>query len=269
MKKTRILSWKKYVRLTILSVLCYGIPVALAAEAVTLQKPSDHNMVLKEAQVARQAAEGKNAELSAALIRTELELQALRRRYAEIYLASRAAQDELEDYELRVAGLLADREEPTSGRALPRVLAALDKLQSNQQDLRDQVKEFGAYLNSVLDVLQPSEAMRREVTTRFAQLEEVSESSAGPRPIVARRGRGSVERPACRILAVSDELQTVVLNRGFNDGVRQGMTWRVVSGDDILARMKVIEVRAAISAAVVTDGKFKAVGPGAEARLGD
>ena len=89
------------------------------------------------------------------------------------------------------------------------------------------------------------------------------------RPLVARRGREDSDRLTGRILAVNDELQIVVLDRGFNDGVRQGMTWRIVSGEEVLARVKVIEVRAALSAAVVTDGKFKAVGPGAETRLGE
>ena len=256
-------NWKNCKRLAILQTLCLLVAGARAVYGQDAERPEPADLRLQEAQMARQAAEQESAELRAALAQTEKELENLRRRFAALYLSSREQQKELEYFELRVAGLLTDAQDPSTGRALSQALAAVDRLREIQQELARRLREFETYLRSVLDVLQPSEVLRREVTERFDELIALVEQSVRPPSKVARRGGGSVERRKCRVLAVNDELQVVVLDSGFDSGVRQGTYWRVTKDSTVLARLRVIEVRPSLSAAVVVDGRFKAVGPGA------
>lgn len=268
-KKSIPLRWQNSARVAILCALCLSTSFAIGQDTKPPAGTSvDGALVLKEAQVARRVAEERRAELSATLLRTEVELEQLRERYAELYLESRRQQQDLEDLELRAAGLLADRQGISSGRALSRTLNALAALRDNQLGLGDQLREFGAYLNSVLDVLQPSEALRQEVTERFTKLVCDVERSVKPPPIVAGRGGEDLGRRTCRVLAVEDELQVVVLDRGSDGGVRHGTFWTFVRDKRVIARLRVIDVRDSISAAIVVDGSFKSVGPGVRLHYG-
>ena len=269
MQKNPRHDWQTAGMLAILMILRLSLLSCWSAETVPRQASDARGLELDEARMARRAAEQKSAESNAALSRTEQEIHGLRRRYAELYLESRRQQHELDYIDLRIAGLLADREDIASGRALSRTLSALQQTQTAQQELTDKVHEFGTYLSSVLDIVQPSEALRREVAQRFDALAKAAERSVKPLPSVAGRGDGSPTRQECRVLAVNDELQVVVLDRGFEDGVREGALWRVMSGRDVLARLRVIEVRSSVSAAMVTDGRYKTIGAGAVVSLGE
>ncbi|MBT3376169.1 MAG: hypothetical protein HN742_07440 [Lentisphaerae bacterium] len=270
-KKSTGSSWQLSTRVAILCALCLCSSIAIGQDTKT---PVDADaegsaLALKEAQVARQVAEERRAELSATLLRAEVELEQLRERYAELYLESRRQQQDREDLELRAAGLLADRQDISSGRALSRALNALVTLRDNQLGLGDQLREFGLYLNSVLDVLQPSEALRKEVTERYTKLVRDVDRSAKPLPIVAGRGSEDLGRNTCRVLTVEDELQVVLLDRGSDGGIRHGTLWTFVRDKRVIARLRVIDVRESISAAIVTDGSFESVGPGVRLEQGE
>lgn len=262
-KKKMTRNWKIDVSFGILYLLCFVEPTMAGAQPKAPQDAGVLALKLKEAQVARLAAEQRSAQLDAAIQHLETELEGLRRRYCDLYLQSAQQQQQFADLELAIAGLLAGREDVVSGRALSRALAALDKAQSTQHKLSDEIRDFGVYLDSVLDVLQPSEVLRREVTERFAALTKAAQRSIQPLPSVAGRGGGDLERQGCRVLAVNDDLQIIVLDRGADDGLRQGTHWRVMNDGKLVARLRVIEVRPSISAAVVVNGGFKAVAPGA------
>lgn len=69
----------------------------------------------------------------------------------------------------------------------------------------------------------------------------------------------------CRILEVRDDLETVVLNAGYRNGVRVNLTMVVdgVSG----CVLKVVAVRPFVSAAVLESGTLQELVPGMEAQL--
>ena len=79
--------------------------------------------------------------------------------------------------------------------------------------------------------------------------------------VVSERG---LEVRSCRVLAVNDDLQVVVLDSGYAEGIRRGSHWQIARDDEVAVRLRVIDVRADISAAVVVDGRFGDVGPGSE-----
>ena len=262
MAKTPAHDWKSCRFVAILCALSLFPRTLLLAGSKTPPPPGGLRLELEEAKLARAAAEGRVTDLEADVRRAERDLEALRRQYADLYLESRRQLGEREHLELRVAGLLTDHEDPSSGRALSRALAALAELRKHQRRLGELVRAFSVYLPSVLDVLQPSEALRRELMARVTDLLEAAERAERPLSEVAGRGSGHPQGRACRVLAVSDELQVVVLDAGSRDGVRLGTYWRYTRDDKTVAKLRIIETRPSISAAVVVEGRFKMIAPG-------
>jgi Skp family chaperone for outer membrane proteins len=244
--------WQNRIAFAILCASCLSA-TAVAAESTAENAPAANSVALQEAVVARQAAETRAAELETKLAQTRSELEALRTRYADLYLESQERVRKLRDLDLSAAHLLVEKQDLESGRLESELLSALSQSRKAQTELLVTVREFQQVLTSVLDVLQPSDALRREVMDRFAALANAAERSLKPLSIVAGRGKRDFERRSCRVLAVNDDLQIVVLDSGFAAGIRRG---------EQIALLRVIEVRPEISAAIVTHGRFNSVGPG-------
>ncbi len=258
-----LLSWKRTVMLSILFVLCLSQTIVLCEEDTAGLPQSPVQLELKEAREARRAAERRVIELEAAFAKQQEELQEMRRRYATLYMASREQQDELSELQLHIAGLLSEHEDLSGGQALSRVLAALDDLQKQQQELNTALVEFNHYLNSILDILQPSETLRRDIIARLQGLIASAARSVKPLSLVAGRDSRNKRGDETRVLAVNHDLQVVVLDRGADDGIRKGSSWKIVNGGDVMVRLKVVEVRPSISAAIIIDGRLNVIGPGA------
>ncbi|MBN2451987.1 MAG: hypothetical protein JXR77_16490 [Lentisphaeria bacterium] len=168
----------------------------------------------------------------------------------------------LEALQLQAGHLLVDRQALAAGDTAAEAYRALEEVRETQAELADRARSFQTYLVSALDILEPSDAMRREITTRCAGLVELAERVVQPLSRVAGRGRRDLETHSCRVLAVNDDLQVVVLDSGYAVGVRRGTQWQIVRDDAVVARLRVIEVRADISAAVVVDGRLRNIGIG-------
>jgi len=91
-----------------------------------------------------------------------------------------------------------------------------------ESDLCRQVRDFGDYLTTVLEVLEPSEAIRRGVTERYSALLKSCDRLEQWPSLVAGRGGTGADRRKCRVLAVNDDLHVIVLDAGSGDGVREG-----------------------------------------------
>ena len=263
LKETPHEGWTTGPCLAILQALCLISLAACSANSETGRSPEALILELKEACLAREAAQQRLAETSASLREKEKQLELLRRRYADLYVEARSQQEELEYLELRVSGLLTDRDDVASGRELSRVLRALEDMRDRQETVSGKLREFRIYLDSCFEVLQPTADIRREVAEHVASLEKAAALPVRPLSLVAGRGSGDLDRLECRVLAVEDDLQVVVLDRGSVEGIRLGTDWQYVHQGKVRAGLRVVEVRAFISAAIVTDGKVAAVGPGA------
>jgi hypothetical protein len=210
---------------------------------------------------------GAEKERSAKLVqenaRLKKELEALRSRYADLYLRSRQQRLEQQDLELRVAHLLANQSELHSGEALAGAVRALKEAVSTQRKLQTAVQEFGIYLNSVLEVLQPSNTLKGQIDNRYKAVRNAAEAVMTPLSFeVARRGSDNPANRACRVLTVNDDLHVVVLDAGTNAGIRPGAKWHVLTDGHRTADLKILETRPNISAAMIVSGDLKNVGPG-------
>jgi len=224
---------------------------------------------LREAEMARQAAEKRGAELSLVLVRTERELEKERQRYTDLYLKSQEQQSGYDRLQVRIAALLLDDTNVAPAQALANLVAGLDERQAEYQRLAVKVREFGRYLPTVLDTLQPSQTLRQEVLERYAELTRASNRLEVLPPIVAGRGGETGAPRQCRVLTVNPELGIVVLDAGSAAGMRSGSFWKIVDDGRVMARLRVIELRDGLSAATVLEGRVKRLTPGMPVMAGE
>lgn len=243
-----------------LSCLCAA---RTCAQEPNAPKVFDVGLQLKETQVALSAEKERAVELEQANAALRKELEQLRSRYADLYLVSRQQRQEQQDLDLRVAHLLTDHREIEAGQALARAVRALREADSGQRDLRVAVEEFGTYLASVLEVLQPSDTLKSQIERRYQVVRSTAEATKNPLSIlVARRDSGNPAERVCRILSLNEELQVAVLDAGSDAGVRPGATWHVLVDGQRTADLKILETRPNVSAALVIRGTFQQIGPG-------
>ena len=239
--------------------------ISLLSENVPVASTPGDAVALQEAREARESAEQRIIDLELELAKAKQELEKIRSRYADFYLESHAVVERMRQLELQASHLLRRKEDLDGDTLAAQALEALNLAGKRQLEVEDAVRDFEQYLASVLDVLQPSEALRREWSERTMALKRVVENSLKPLSIVARRGGGGPGRQGCGVLAVNEELQLVVLDRGFLAGLKTGGVWRLMSADDtVTARLRVVEVRPEISAAVVIQGELDRVTPGSQ-----
>jgi len=265
-EKRRQESWTCPRAVAIVFALCqFGI----ASADATGQVPDAGSAELRTAEAARRHAEQRCTELSASLLRAERELEELRRRYASLYLEAGDLQKKLEGLNFSAARLLETDTDPAGTQTIKRLLARLEDMQAGQDDLHRAAEEFKDYLGMVLDILQPSDVLRGELTKRLDALLERCEQLAQPPSQVAGRGGEELLKRGCRVLAVNDELQTVILSAGSAEGIGRGTIWHVPGREKQAVQLKVIEVRTRLSAAMVTEGRVDQVAPGMVAKPGE
>jgi hypothetical protein len=260
MAKKTLRGWTWRIASAILWTSCFcGLPSTAAEPATTA---AAELVQMQELRLAREAADRRCAEQEVALAKARQELEQLRSRYAELYLRSQERNRQMEALELQAAHLLVDRQALAGGDPAAVALHALDNVRQAQVELVGLVRAFQVYLSSALEVLEPSDVMRREITTRVAELVAGAERAFKPLSTVAGRGSRDLVARSCRVLAVNDDLQVVVFDSGQDAGIRRGTCWNVVKDGIVKAQLLVIEVRADISAAVVTAGRLGDSGPG-------
>lgn len=242
------------------SCLCAALA---CAQEPTAPEIFDVGLRLKETQVALGAETERAARLERENAALRKELEQLRSRYADLYLQSRQQRLETQDLELRVAHLLTDHRELDAGLALARAVRALREVGSAQRDLQVAAEEFGNYLASVLEVLQPSDTLKGQIERRYQAVLRAAEATQPPLPLlVAGRGSANPAERVCRILTRNEELHVVVLDAGRDAGIRPGATWHVLVDGRRTADLKILESRSNVSAALVTRGSIQQIGPG-------
>ena len=222
----------------------------------------------REHALARQAAEQRCAELTADLARTQRMLDEARRKNAELQVRCRRAESDIQMLRLQAANLLDGRSSPELGRLLKEALLSLQSVRKAERDVCKQVRTFKPYLDTVLDVLQASQPTRQGTLSRYARVIEACERLEHQPPVVAGRGGAGTGRFTCRVLVVNDDLQPVVLDAGSVAGVRVGTRVSVSNKDVVVAKLRVVEVRPHISAAVPVTGSLRNIAPGTQVQLG-
>lgn len=226
------------------------------------------NARFREAVVARDVAEQRCAELRASLAQARKDLESLRGEYSELLVRSRTREAEVAELRLGITGLIFEPGGDSGQAVVARAIAELDDIATANAALHKGVREFSEYLRGVIDALEPSAAIRREIGASLDRLvRQVEDAERSPSLVAGRGGTNDRLRRECRVLAVSDEFQTVILDAGSAHGVRLGMLWQLSSpAGEPTHRLRVVDLRATVSAAIPIEGKLGTIAPGMQAK---
>jgi len=179
--------------------------------------------------------------LTTSLAESNAEAELFRRKFADLQLRMEA---------LGLASASKDR-----AKLEQRLLTAVSDLQLAQKE-RDQYRDQMMQLSeTMLRYLKTAEGgdpqARMGVETQLRSMNALVDKSAKAQPPNGSLLDGSV-------ISVKEEWSFVVGNFGAREGVKIGMPLRVKRGDDVVAKLRVVDVRERICGAVVQEsGKEK------------
>ena len=247
----------RFAKKIVLCILC-SLVTFLASEC--LSQDAENRLVVKEAQEARESAERRSLELELELRKMRGELDALRSRYAALYVESHQVLRNLREMEAEAARLIQKKQSGDSDKA--DVLEALDLMVRRQLEVRQTLLDFEKCLSSLLEVLQPSDAVKSELERRLAVLKKAVDDSLVPVPQVM--GVGGVSATGAQVLSVNRKEETVTLDKGSLNGVRPGKVWCLTDkGGVVLAKLRTIACRQDFCTAVLIEGKMSHLNEGA------
>lgn len=213
--------------------------------------------------VSSDAEKAGETDLLAELAAAKKELCFLRKELADVLRQSEKRDEEYRRLKMSIAGIFAGTEKKAVSEREEEALDALLSVNSAGKDLVTRIMEFCAFLDAFLEKEQLSDVDRVRIKCR---MDELKSSAVFLNAYINPPAKTKILEE-CRVLAVNDELQVVVLAAGSVHGVNSGLTLRVkVKEENIL--LKVIAVRPFICAAIVTDGDLEDLAPGMIADIG-
>jgi hypothetical protein len=179
--------------------------------------------------------------LTYSLAESNAEAELFRRKFADLQLRMEA---------LGLASASKDR-----AKLEQRLLTAVSDLQLAQKEreqYRDQMMQLSETMLRYLKIAEGGDPQARmDVETQLRSMNALVEKSAKAQPQNGSLLDGSV-------IGVKEEWSFVVGNFGAREGVKIGMPLRVKRGDDVVAKLRVVDVRERICGAVIQEsGKEK------------
>ena len=244
MKKNSILNWIFLQSGVILMLTCVGFVPLCAQPGEDLR-----------AEIARLKAE--NQRLSAELVFAQRENAALRKELIETLEKYSTQAGRLKRIEASSAGTIETLEPVYTGTREMELAADLLICLSSMKKASAGITAFADDLSNrlpglVLDQVELAK-FRIQIDSLRSVAMDLARLAASPQ---------SPERPGVhRVLELDPRSKLVVLNGGYRDGVREGITLK--HGEVVL---KIIAVRNFVSAAVVISGKFEDLAVGVEVK---
>jgi hypothetical protein len=244
--KSKILNLKSAVMIL---VGCVTLARGLAAEGNSSLSDSKNEGVTAGALLAQQEELRRQLSLSqetvktltASLAESNAEAELFRRKFADLELRMEA---------LGLASASKDR-----AKLEQRLLTAVSDLQLAQKErdqYRDQMMQLSETMLRYLKTAEGGDAQARmDVEAQLRGMNALVDKSTKAQPQNGSLLNGSV-------ISVKEEWSFVVGNFGAREGVKIGMPLRVKRGDDVVARLRVVDVRERICGAVIQEsGKEK------------
>jgi hypothetical protein len=179
--------------------------------------------------------------LTGSLAESNAEAELFRRKFADLELRMEA---------LGLASASKDR-----AKLEQRLLSAVSDLQLAQKErdqYRDQMMQFSEAMLRYLKTAKGGDAQARmEVEAQLRSMNALVDKSNKAQPATGSLLDGSV-------IGLKEEWSFVVGNFGAREGVKIGMPLRVKRGDEVVARLRVVDVRERICGAIIQEsGKEK------------
>ena len=201
--------------------------------------------------------------LKAELQMTCEELSFLRKELERVAANAKALDDEVVRLRVSMAASLADGSKRAFDKEGVRLIETLLGLSNAGGKLVSTATDFCTFMGGVLEKEHLSDIDKARAKLRLdamrAALREFHARISKP-PKSAGRFKG------CRIIAVDDKSQAVALDAGAASGVRCGLLLWVGEKNEI--RLKVVETRPFMCAAIVVEGKMADLAPGMVPTIG-
>jgi hypothetical protein len=244
--KSEILNLKSAV---IILVGCVTLARGLAAEGNSSLSDSKNEGVTAGALLAQQEELRRQLSLSQETVKTLTTSLAESNAEAELFRRKFA------DLELRMEALGLASASKDRAKLEQRLLTAVSDLQLAQKErdqYRDQMMQLSETMLRYLKTAEGGDAQARmDVEAQLRAMNALVDKSTSAQPQNGSLLDGSV-------ISVKEEWSFVVGNFGAREGVKIGMPLRVKRGDDVVARLRVVDVRERICGAVIQEsGKEK------------
>ena len=234
---------------------CLGLLSAVADE----EKEQALFLQLREERKMRTEAELRIREAKAAHERTELQFDELRASFAELFLENQRLRRDNESLRLQ-AGQLVVNEKAVGSEEVEELDRRLQQLQKNRRQVEQQLRELEVQLQTLMELGDGSDALRKLVANRFAgvydTLDEMAKTASGP-----PAGTQAPVRQAA-VLEVHPDLQLVILDKGAEHGIAAGSRWQIKGQRERPIHVQVVSVRQRICAAAMLSGKVAEATPG-------
>jgi hypothetical protein len=243
--KSEILNLKS----ALILVGCVTLARGLAAEGNSSLSDSKNEGVTAGALLAQQEELRRQLSLSQETVKTLTTSLAESNAEAELFRRKFA------DLELRMEALGLASASKDRAKLEQRLLTAVSDLQLAQKErdqYRDQMMQLSETMLRYLKTAEGGDAQARmDVEAQLRAMNALVDKSTSAQPQNGSLLDGSV-------ISVKEEWSFVVGNFGAREGVKIGMPLRVKRADDVVARLRVVDVRERICGAVIQEsGKEK------------
>ena len=194
-------------------------------------------------------------ELRRQLSLTERTVQTLTSSLAESNAEAELFRRKFADLELRMEALGLASASKDRAKLEQRLLTAVSDLQlakKERDQYRDQMMQLSEAMLRYLKTAEGGDAQARmDVEAQLRSMNALVDKSTTAQPTTGSLLDGSV-------IGVKEEWSFVVGNLGAREGVKIGMPLRVKRGDEVVARLRVVDVRERICGAIIQEsGKEK------------
>ena len=204
----------------------------------------------------REKKEKSKEELEAELQAVKEELSAVSRELANVLKESEKRDADYTRIKLSIAASLAEGTRKSYNSTGEDTLKALLDVSEQGDKLVATSAEFCDFIEALLDKKEITDVERVRAKFRMSQLREAAEGF-----------HARIKKPwnkrlfkECRVLAVNDKLQVLILNVGSVYGMRVGLLLNGEKGSGL--KLQVISVRPFISGAIVIKGNIEDAAPG-------
>ena len=213
--------------------------------------------------VGAEAPEKRIRHLEAELQMAREELSFLRKELGRVATNAKSLDDETTRLRMSMAVSLADGSKRAFDQESVQLIETLLDLSEAGGKLVATTADFCTFMGGVLEKETLSDVDKARAKLRLdAMRSAVREFHAR----ISKPPKSLGRFKDCRIIAVDDKSQSVALNAGFANGVRCGLLLWAGKNNEI--RLKVVETRPFICAAIIVEGKMADLAPGMVATVG-
>jgi hypothetical protein len=206
-----------------------------AAEAkVNFEKVLEENHELQEKLA---VAEAQSAKMTESLANSQMESEVFRRQTAEL--------------KLKLEALGADAIGGNSAKLQERLLQLVNNLRLSEEKQKQLTESLSGLTESLMHYLKTG---GKEAGSRLAlegQMRRANELLGASPPGAVEAAAVSATLTDGMVISIKDELSLVVANVGQKQGVKVGMPFQVIRGDQLIGTVRVVDARDKIAGAVI------------------